>query len=260
MPSAALHSFQPLQPRQTRPASARKYAASAALAALLLSAAACTPRQPSAPEPPPPPAPVVAVPLPSERPAYDADAVHALLEAAESALAEDRLLTPADDCAYLYFRRALELAPELPAALRGFERIVDRYLALAERAIARQRWAAVDAMLDRAASLDAGHPDIATLRRQRALLAGAERETLALDAAQLRARHADAARALAHFGAKARRPDARVTIHAATDADGRWIYEQLDKAPGSARIRGELRRGTPPRVVLVIFGAADGGA
>ena len=130
--------------------------------------------------------PIEAPPEPT--PAYDEDALYALLDAADAALAEDRLLTPEQDSAYHYFREALALAPDHPLARRGFERIVESYLALANRAIERERWASARSMLDRASIVDGDHLGIAALRRQVELLANARRESVSLVQSTVRGR------------------------------------------------------------------------
>ena len=224
-----------------------------ALAVLL--AAGCV--QSPAPVPAPAEAPVQAPAPPAPDPRED-DAVRAALAAAERALAQDRLLTPPDDSAHLHFRRALALAPDLPEARLGMERVVERYLALATRAMRRQRWSAGRTMLERAAVVDSAHPGIAPLRRQLEMLANAERLTMDLEHRAVRARSAALANTLAAFGGKARRDNARVTIRAGSDADGRWIHEQLRQAPGATPVRGSIEIGRPPRVTIVLFNL-DGG-
>ena len=175
------------------------------------------------------------------------------LAAAERALAEDRLLTPPDDCAHLHFRRALALAPDLPQAQLGMERIVERYIALAGRAMRRGGWRSARTMLERASVVDAAHPGIAPARRQLELLASAERLTMDLEHSAVRARSAALAGKLAAFGGKARRTNARVTIRAGSDADGRWIHQQLRKSPGTTPVRGSIEIGRPPRVTILLF-------
>ena len=194
-------------------------------------------------------------PPPKREPATPVDhmQVEALLAAAERTLAEQRLLTPADDSAYGYYTQVLELMPGQPDAVAGFERIVEAYLALVRRAVAQERWASARSMLDRAALVDGSHPGIAPLRRQVELLAEAERMALQLDRTALRQRRADVATRLATFGRHARHPNARVTIRAGSDADGRWIYEQLNNAPGERRIRGGIEIGIPPEVTILLL-------
>lgn len=207
-------------------------------------------------------APSVAVEPPAEASpdptsAYDEDALYALLDAADRALADDRLLTPEHDSAYHYFGQALALAPDHPQARRGFERIVESYLALASRAIERERWASARSMLDRARIVDANHPGIATLRRQVELLANARRESVSLAQAGVRGRAPGTAAQLKALGRKARQANARVTIRAASDPDGRWIYEQMNKAPGERRIRASLRIGAPPKVTVLFLDGVE---
>ena len=193
--------------------------------------------------------------MPDEAKRVQAEALRALLDAAEYALAEDRLTTPADDCAYLYYSQALALAPDDDAAREGFERIVERYLAMAQTAIERESWARARSMLDRAALVDAEYVGIAVLRRQAQLLADAERLTLALDRDAVRRRSQASADRLAAFGKPARRANARVRIRAASDADGRWIYQQLANAPGENRIRAGIDIGLPPQVTILLLPA-----
>ena len=220
--------------------------------------AACVAPPPEPPETPASvPAEQAAEAPPEPSAAYDEDTLYALLDAADAALAEDRLLTPEQDSAYNYFRQALALAPDHPLARRGFERIVESYLALASRAIERERWASARSMLDRAGIVDADHPGIATLRRQVELLANAHRESVVLAQAAVRGKTPGAAAQLEALGRKARRANARVTIRAASDADGRWMHEQMNKAPGERRIRASLQIGAPPKVTVLVLDGVD---
>lgn len=227
------------------------------LVAMLAGLAGCTlPAPPQTPKPPREPL-VPAAPATPADPAVDAR-LAALLAAAEQALAEDRLTTPPEDNAYRYYTRALALAPQQPAAQRGLERIVERYLELAARAIERQRWASARSMLARATVVDRHHPGVGPLQRQVEMLAAAERRSLRLDRAALRARGGALAARLAAFGSVARQRGARVTIRAPSDADARWIYAQLSRAAGEWRIRASIDIGLPPQVDVVVLPAAGG--
>ena len=206
----------------------------------------------------PPPTPAAAVERQApQRDAERADQLRRLLAAAEDALAENRLLTPSHDCAHLYYVQALELAPTNAEALRGFERIVEAYLALARRAAAREAWASARGMLDRAAQIDGAHAGIAALRRQVEILASARRVALTLDRQALRERRREMAQRLAALGEQARQANARVAIRAGSDAAGRWIYEQLNRAPGERRIRGNIEIGIPPRVTILFLSTGE---
>lgn len=225
--------------------------ACAAASAWLLGVAGCH-LLPSPSSQDTPAAPSATAPAPAAA-TQAAEQLGALLDAAEQALLDDRLTTPAADSAYRYFADALAIEPEHPEARRGLERIVERYLELAEGAMERQGWERARTLLDRAASVDAEHPGIAPRRRQLELLAAAERRALALDRAALRARQDALAERLRAFGGDARRPGARVRIRAPSDADARWIYGQLSRAAGEGRIRATIDVGLPPQVELLLL-------
>ena len=224
-------------------------------ALLVLSSACKTSVSPPVPQPPPASAEPAGAAAPEA--AVDEAALAELLEAADRAIAEDRLMTPANDNAFDYYAQAAELSPAHPAVRTGLERIVERYLILAQQAIGRQRWAGARSMLDRATLVDANHPGIEAMRRQVRLLAGARRLTLALDQQAVRGRLPASAAKLATFGKQAREANARVTIRAANDADGRWMYQQLSKSPGTRRIRASMEVGLPPNVTIVLLPADD---
>lgn len=223
------------------------------LAALLLGG--CT--TPEAGRPPPPAEPASAAPVRKPVSDFDHEGIAVLLHMAEAALAEDRLMTPEGDSAYGWYSEVLEVAPDHPRARRGLERIVERYIELARRALDRQRWATARTMLDRAALVDRAHPGVEPLRQQVRLLSGAERLTLKLTHEEVASRDAVARRKLEQFGVNARLPRSRVSIRAGSDADGRWIYQQLNLAPGQRRIRGGIELGLPPVVTIVILPRSD---
>lgn len=216
--------------------------------ALLLGA--CTAPAPSQPEPPvePPPPPDIAAPDPGETEEF-----LDLLDTAERALADDRLLTPEDDSAYLYYQQAAAMAPNHPATTRGFERIVERYLQLAQLAMEREQWSRARLMLARAEHVDRGHAGIGSVREQLEALANAERLVLRLDRSALRERTSAIASELVEFGRHARSDNARVSIRVPSDADGRWIYQQLSRAPGEKLIRGRIEIGLPPQVTVLLL-------
>ena len=204
--------------------------------------------------------PPAAAPDPAEEQAraQRAAKTEALLRRARAAFDAGQYLHPAADSAYTAWLAVLALAPEHPQALDGLELIVEHFIGRAQVAIERQRWATAGSMLDRAAIVDAAHPALPTMRRQLNQLKGAERRHLDLEAAAVRNRSPQAAQALTRFGALARRPRARVIIRASSDSRARWIYEQLNRAPGERRIRGEIEIGAPPRVTLVLLQDTEG--
>lgn len=225
-----------------------RLALTASIVAFLLGA--CT-TPPSRPEPlPVEPAlpPDIAVPDPGETEEF-----LDLIDTAERALADDRLLTPEDDSAYLYYQQAAAMAPNHPATRRGFERILERYLRLAQLAMEREQWSHAGFMLSRAEYVNRSHTGIVSMREQLAMLANAERLVLRLDRTALRERTSAVASELMDFGQHARSDNARVSIRVPSDADGRWVYQQLSRSPGERRIRGRIEIGLPPQVTVLLL-------
>lgn len=225
----------------------------ASIAAALLALAACqVEERATLPAPPRPPEPVAPAP-PTER-------VNALLDRAEAAFRDERLLHPAADSALTHYLAVLELVADQQHALNGIERIVEHFLQRAQEAVRQQRWAAARSMLDRARLVDADHPSLPSLYTQLQRLRDAERIRLDLSSTAVRDRTTEAADALARLGVRARQANARVLIRAGSDVQGRWIYAQLNRAPGDRRIRAEMEIGWPPRVVVVLFAEPDSAA
>ena len=234
---------------------AKPHFATAFVAFIMLAGGCRAPEAPPVVAPPPvePEAPTEPAPL------FDQRHVAQLLWRAEAALEADRLLTPESDNAAHWYREVLQTAPDHPQALRGLERVVERYIVLARRALDDERWGSARTMLDRASVVDPEHPGINPLRQQVDLLSRAERLTLALTHEEVRSRAAVARRKLEDFGNNARLPRSRVSIRAGSDADARWMYQQLALAPGERRIRAGIDIGLPPLVTVTILpGQEDG--
>ena len=183
-------------------------------------------------------------------------AVERLLAAAEQAMAEDRLTIPEAGSAFALYQELLALVPDHAGARRGLEKIVERYVQLALRAAERQRFPQARSMLARARLVDPAHPAIEPTGQQVALLEGARRERVPLDRAQLQRRAAALAQRLQRLGGRAGRPGCRVSINARSDAEGRWVYQQLNRGAGAVRVRANLRVASPPTVELICFANA----
>jgi hypothetical protein len=237
----------PILPKQIR--NVMRCAISAAVLASLPVLNACHAPAPAPQESPPT---VATLPPPAApAPHIDTDRLDLLLEQGDRALAAGRLLTPIDDCAYDYYRQALVVAPNHPAALHGLERVADRFIGMAEQAAARDQFDTAKAMLKHARYVDPDRPAIAEVEATIELRSSAKRRHVSLDAAQLSERTVGLAEQLKTLGAQAKAQDAWVIIRARNDAEGRWIYQQLAAAAGDKRIRAELTIGAPPAVDLL---------
>jgi hypothetical protein len=215
---------------------------------LVLLAASCQAPEPRTPPATPAGSPALVAP---PTPPIDYRRLNSLLDSGLYALDDDRLTTPIDDCAYDYFKAALALVPDEPRALAGLERIIERYLEMADRAIAREQWTTARTMIGRASIVNPDHPGIAQLNARIDILRRASREQIALDADALANREAEVRAQLVELGRRAKRSNVQVTIIARDDAEGRWIYEQMRDAPGDVRIQAQIERGSPPRIDLV---------
>ena len=213
----------------------------------LLAACAAPP-----PVPVPPPPPQV-----TQTAVVDWGEVQRLLRRAEMAFADDDLIAPEDTSAYAYYLQILDLVPdnfpEHKEATRGLERIVERFIERAHDAIAYQSWATARSMLDRAALINPEHPGIASMRSQVEILSSAQVHELKLDTRSVRERQSDISKRLMSFGELARTHPARVIIRASSDAEGRWMFQQLNRSSGAHRIRGEITIGRPPMVRVMVL-------
>lgn len=216
----------------------------ALLACAVLCACQATP-EPPPPEPePPPPEPVIDV-------AANQAKIEALLLKARFAFEDGNVTWPPGDNALEAYNEVLAIDPDNEGGLRGLERILEYYVGEAEIAAHRAEFARARSMLDRARLIEPAHPAIEPMDRQIYMLSTAIRDRYPLNRAQLGARSAALARRLETLGAQAKADNIRVIIRARTDAEGRWIYQQMRKAPGELRVRAELTIGSPPSVELI---------
>ena len=195
------------------------------------------------PSPPPPePAPE---PVPLEQ-------LYPLLDAAEAALADDRLTAaPGEESAHTLYEEVLKLDPGNEEATRGVERVVERFVELALEAADTWQLARARSMLARARLIDPDHPSIAPTQSQVDLLSNANREEEFFDQKDMNG--TSARNTLTRLGKTAKTHGCRARIRAKTDAQGRWMYQQMNAAQGEARVRATMEVGVPARVALICF-------
>lgn len=210
----------------------------------------------------PPVPPPSAVPLPEPEPAGPTPEeirqrnVAFFLQRAEWAQSQGRLTEPAGASAYDYYLRVKHLDPDNKRAASGIQALAIEFVERARGALRRRSFGEVNSFLSRAEELVPGNSLVAEVREQlvrersRAqhdLPAG---ETLALPADQLASRSEAAVALLQDTARRIRREELRVLIVARTDAEGRWIYQQLREAVPGYRVRGDIKLGSPPRLLL----------
>lgn len=177
-----------------------------------------------------------------------------LLDRAELALSRDRLLMPAHDNAYDRYASVLVLEPGNEAARLGLQAIVLRYLDMARDAAQRSRFAEAETYLDRAAGILPQDEGVQSLiQQQREAIArpqerpAADNVTL-LDARALGSRSDGIKTELVQLARRAKQTDHMVLIVAASDAQGRWIYQTMREAVKGYLLRGDIQVGSPARI------------
>ncbi len=85
---------------------------------------------------------------------------------ASDALLGNRLTTPADDSAYFYYSKMLDLEPANSLAQAGMSEIVTRYIKLANNAISQDEYDKADRYIDQAKAVKVDDPRLPALRTQ----------------------------------------------------------------------------------------------
>lgn len=206
--------------------------------------------------PAPAPAPVVQTPAPITK---EQQVVRMLILNGEYTLAQNQLLTPKNDNAYDYFRAVLKLDPNNQRAKGGLQGIVMRYVDLARQAAARGNYAQSTAMLNNARIVD---PNNLLIKEVSASLSeqiksappvepyrGGAHEFL-LDANLVGKDDPKILARIAEIASKVKSTNSLAMIVARTDIEGRWIYQKMREAVPGYRVRGDIKLGSPVRVIL----------
>ena len=183
------------------------------------------------------------------------------LEAAERALEEDRLMTPVDDNAYDRYQAILLVEPGNLRARSGLQAITLRYLELARSAMQKGRLAHAQTMLERGAKVDPDSPLVARVRqslqearqrqKQAPVMEGEDQDKVyELNPYHLSQRASELVEELHRVARRVREEEAFVLIISRTDAEGRWIYQQMRDAVPGYLLRGNIHLGSQPRLEL----------
>jgi serine/threonine-protein kinase PpkA len=96
-------------------------------------------------------------------PFREQEGIDELLHTAQAALVDNRLALPADNSAYYYYQKALELDPDNRQARDGVTHIAERYLALAQKAVEKGQLAKAKQYVQLGLSVQSDHPDLVSL-------------------------------------------------------------------------------------------------
>ena len=204
------------------------------------------------PTAPPPAQPPVEAEVEATLPAVDDNRreIEWLLDEAVTAFHDNRLTTPLNDNAYYRYLRVLALDPHNAEAEHGIADIADKYLVWAMDRAANGDYRSATEYLNKAKSVDEGHPNIPAVTNYINDRRGASRFLYRLPPGPLTDRADSVAKDIREIGVAATEHRALCIITARSDAEGRWIYQQLNSAT-SIRIRGRIEIGETPEIRLV---------
>ncbi len=186
----------------------------------------------------------------TEGPTEREQQINRLLGMAYIAYTESRLTTPVEDNAYLHYSQVLALDTDNEEALLGLNQVVERYLEWAISNVDRGNFSIATDYVNKASSIDEFHPNIPAVRNLIADQQNRDRRSVPLSTAGLSARDPALSAELVKIGKFAASNEATVIIHARNDAEGRWIYQQLN-SEAETRVRARLELGTRPRLRLL---------
>lgn len=173
-----------------------------------------------------------------------------LLAHAKLMLNRDRLMVPAKDSAYFWYQQVLALDENNTQAHAGMENITQRYLQLAKKAFSQGDYDKVKWMLNGAEKISAPVKEIEKLRKTYQRPASADNE-YRLEVKNLNARNDDLMNRLGQVTDKIIASQSRMLIVARNDAEGRWLYQQMRQLAKGYRVRGNIKIGSVPRIILI---------
>jgi hypothetical protein len=173
-----------------------------------------------------------------------------LLVSAQRAFNKDHLMAPLPGSAFSLYQQVLVLDEVNAEAHWGMHQVTARYMELAEQAFVVGNRSKATLMLERALAIAAKPADVERLKAKYPPRPAAENE-FPFVVRDLSARNDRAVVFLTELAEKARALQSRITIVARTDAEGRWIYQQMREAVVGYRLRGNIEVGSMPRIVLI---------
>lgn len=198
------------------------------------------------------------------KPVSSSQIVDRLLQDAQRALTRDQLMTPPHNNAFDKYKAVLLFDKNNTEALLGIGKVVERYCELAQSSAAKGNFKQAKIFLSRAESIE---PNLSQVLKTREFIARAQKNftqlitlenpterqsdhEIALSRQDLQKRSKELASELKTIAQQVRQTDQYLLIVTPTDADGRWVYQEMKKAVPGYRLRGDIRRGKIPKIVL----------
>lgn len=174
-------------------------------------------------------------------PASVGSEVQRMLREAEMAFLDHRLTTPVGDNAWERYQKVLSLDPGNESATRGISDLVEKYLEWALEDIETGNIRKAGDNIARARAIDNTHPNLPAVEVRLAEKLKDSEELIRLQISDLDRRSPALEQRLMVLGAHIQSINAMVVIVARSDAEGRWIYQQMNKADPDNRIRAQIR-------------------
>jgi hypothetical protein len=181
-----------------------------------------------------------------------------LLDKAEKQFSAGHFFQPTNANAYDLFRAVKMIEPQNKRAEAGLQAIMLSEIERARGAIEKSRFANAERIknqlrrsFDRSPMLDLLDRELRQAKKQAeakrpvSVLPDEVAERLMLDEGALKAKSASLVTQLQTLALRVKESREGVLIYARSDAQGRWIYQQMRKAVPDYRIRGDLRIGKP---------------
>lgn len=176
--------------------------------------------------------------------------IQQLLAAADVAMQENRLTTPANDNAFDRYNLVLALSPSNKVAIAGINRIVERYLTWALDQAERSNLKKARYYVTLAEEIDSGHPNIKPVVNKINDQEDKVVSVFKLDATSVRNQSVDPDR-FATIAARIQRHRSFITIRAPDDRSGRWLYQELNRQV-DFRIEARFEINTNPSVSVTL--------
>ena len=181
-----------------------------------------------------------------------------VLGKADEAFIAERYTQPAHNNAYDRYRAVLMIDPENARAKAGLLAVRDAYITLAEKELDNGSAQHARYFAGLLKELYAGDDKVAALTRRVGKLPVKPApevsnyfiKELPLPSSALSARGADIKALLKEVAIRVEKSRESVIIHARNDAEGRWIYQQLNAATPNFRVRGDIRIASKPAIHL----------
>jgi hypothetical protein len=182
-----------------------------------------------------------------------APSVASLLDAAEQAERRGQLIYPAEGSAMSLYHEVLYYEPDNEHAVEGLTRLAEHYLEQAQTALDAGNLLKADTLVSQARMIFPEYPAVASLARQIERVENAEHHRQTLNWRQVADRSSALTPTLVRLGDQAKRGDCRVTINVSNDAEGRWVYQQMNRSTADGRLRAEVKIASPAAVDILCF-------